>query len=272
MTNSVDYARKGAFDDPAAGASAAGTPPEVTVMPDVVAEVRDVTKTYVMGREKVHALDGVSLTFTKGEFVSLMGQSGSGKSTLLNLLGTLDRPTSGQYILGGRDVVSMNDNDLSDFRLRTLGFIFQSFNLVPQLTVAENIELPLYYMDRDPVLARERSSELAERVGLGGRLGHRPTELSGGQQQRVAIARSLACDPPLILADEPTGNLDSATTHQIMDLLLELNEAGKTIVMVTHEPEIAEWTKRHVHMRDGRIESDDAVATPKNRASLVASH
>ncbi len=223
----------------------------------VVAEVRDVTKTYIMGREQVHALDGVTLTFRRGEFVSLMGPSGSGKSTLLNLLGTLDRPTTGQYFLAGRDVSGMADGDLSDFRLQTLGFIFQSFNLIPQLTVRENIELPLSYQDADPAFARRRSAELADRVGLGDRLDHRPSELSGGQQQRVAIARSLSNDPPVILADEPTGNLDSATTAQIMKLLLELNASGKTILMVTHEPEIAEWTKRHVHMRDGRVESDD---------------
>ncbi len=151
----------------------------------------------------------------------------------------------------------MPDGDLSDFRLKTLGFIFQSFNLIPQLTVRENIELPLTYFGTDPAVASARAAELAEKVGLGGRLGHRPTELSGGQQQRVAIARSLANDPPLILADEPTGNLDSATTNQIMSLLLELNAAGKTIVMVTHEPEIADWTGRHVNMRDGKILSDE---------------
>jgi putative ABC transport system ATP-binding protein len=230
--------------------------PDVTA-DEVVAEVRDVHKVYKMGREEVRALDGVSLTIQRGEFVSLMGQSGSGKSTLLNLLGTLDRPTEGKYILGGRDVGSMPDGDLSDFRLRTLGFIFQSFNLIPQLTVRENIELPLGYLGVEPADAADRAAELAEKVGLGSRLGHRPTELSGGQQQRVAIARSLANDPPLMLADEPTGNLDSATTEQIMRLLLELNAGGKTIVMVTHEPEIADWTGRHVHMRDGKILSDE---------------
>ncbi|MEM7808594.1 MAG: ABC transporter ATP-binding protein [Planctomycetota bacterium] len=222
-----------------------------------VAQVLDVRKVYKMGSEEVHALAGVSLTIGRGEFVSLMGQSGSGKSTLLNLLGTLDRPTSGRYVLGGRDVGRMNDGDLSDFRLRTLGFIFQSFNLIPQLTVRDNIELPLTNLGTAPSVSADRAAELAEKVGLGGRLGHRPTELSGGQQQRVAIARSLANDPPLMLADEPTGNLDTATTKQIMTLLLELNEQGKTIVMVTHEPEIAEWTGRQIHMRDGKVVSDE---------------
>ncbi|MEM1013182.1 MAG: ABC transporter ATP-binding protein [Planctomycetota bacterium] len=231
-----------------------------------VAQVLDVRKVYKMGSEEVHALAGVSLSIGRGEFVSLMGQSGSGKSTLLNLLGTLDRPTSGRYVLGGRDVGRMNDGDLSDFRLRTLGFIFQSFNLIPQLTVRENIELPLTYLGTEPSESADRAADLAEKVGLGGRLGHRPTELSGGQQQRVAIARSLANDPPLMLADEPTGNLDTATTKQIMTLLLELNEQGKTIVMVTHEPEIAEWTSRQIHMRDGKVVSDEGSESLKEEA------
>ena len=221
-----------------------------------VAELYDVRKTYVMGRQAVHALAGVSLTIRKGEFVSLMGPSGSGKSTLLNLLGTLDRPTSGTYILGGQDVNELNDDELSAFRLRTLGFVFQSFNLIPQLTVSENIELPLYYLDADPNYSVDRAAELATMVGLGDRLGHRPTELSGGQMQRVAIARSLANDPPLILADEPTGNLDSATTEQIMRVLLDLNDAGKTIIMVTHEPDIAQYARRQIAMRDGEIVED----------------
>ena len=220
-------------------------------------ELYDVHKTYAMGGQQVRALDGLSLQIGRGDFVALMGPSGSGKSTMLNVLGTLDRPTSGTYLLGGRDVVEMDDDDLSDFRLRTLGFIFQSFNLIPQLTVRENIELPLYYLDRDPQEMAERAVELATRVGLGDRIGHRPTELSGGQQQRVAIARSLANDPPLILADEPTGNLDSHTSDQIMNLLIELNEAGKTIIMVTHEPDIAEYAKKRIHMRDGRVEKVD---------------
>ena len=231
--------------------------PPVLVADDPVVELYDVHKTYFMGGQQVRALDGLSLQIGRGDFVALMGPSGSGKSTMLNVLGTLDRPTSGTYLLGGRDVVEMDDDDLSDFRLRTLGFIFQSFNLIPQLTVRENIELPLYYLDRDPQEMAERATELATRVGLGDRIGHRPTELSGGQQQRVAIARSLANDPPLILADEPTGNLDSHTSDQIMKLLIELNAAGKTIIMVTHEPDIAEYAKKRIHMRDGRVEKVD---------------
>ena len=224
-----------------------------------VVELFDVKKTYQMGEQTVRALAGVTITIREGEFVSLMGPSGSGKSTMLNLLGTLDRPTSGNYILHGQDVSALNDEELSDFRLGALGFIFQSFNLIPQLTVRENIELPMFYLDQDPDVMHERASELAQRVGLGERLDHRPTELSGGQQQRVAIARSLANNPPLILADEPTGNLDSATTEQIMKVLVELNKAGKTIVMVTHEPEIAEYAGRQIHMRDGLIERDEVT-------------
>lgn len=223
-----------------------------------VAELRQVRKTYVMGQQEVRALAGVDLTIRRGEFVSLMGPSGSGKSTLLNLLGTLDRPTSGEYILGGQDVNELDDDELSAFRLRTLGFIFQSFNLIPQLTVRENIELPLFYLDADPDYTADRVVDLAEKVGLGDRLDHRPTELSGGQMQRVAIARSLANDPPLLLADEPTGNLDSATTEQIMRVLIDLNESGKTIIMVTHEPDIAAYAGRQIHMRDGIIERDEA--------------
>ena len=223
-----------------------------------VVELDGVTKHYPMGGQVVRALAGVTLSIAPGEFVSLMGPSGSGKSTMLNLLGTLDRPTDGTYRLGGRDVGSMPDDELSDFRLRTLGFVFQSFNLIPQLTVRENIELPLFYLDADADEAADRAAFLAGQVGLGDRLGHRPAELSGGQQQRVAIARSLANDPPLILADEPTGNLDSATTAQIMRVLVDLNRAGKTIVMVTHEPEIARYAGRQIHMRDGLVERDES--------------
>ena len=240
--------------------------PPVTVRPSirndsdsrpVVVQLHDVHKVYEMGTQRVNALAGVDLTVRQGEFVSLMGPSGSGKSTMLNVLGTLDRPTSGQYTLRGKDVQDMDDNELSDFRLRTLGFVFQSFNLIPQLTVQENIELPLMYQDADPEFAAHRAMELAGKVGLAERMDHRPSQLSGGQQQRVSIARSLANDPPVILADEPTGNLDTKTTHQIMELLTELSDSGKTIIMVTHEPEVAEFTKRQVHMRDGLIERDE---------------
>ena len=217
-------------------------------------ELTDVRKIYHMGDEDVHALDGVTISFAAGSFWAIKGPSGSGKSTLLNLLGCLDRPTSGRYILQGRDVSRLNDDQLSEIRLRHLGFIFQSFHLIAQLTVRENIELPLYYLGWDAADATRRAEQLAERAGLGDRLGHRPAELSGGQQQRVAIARALANDPDILLADEPTGNLDSATGEQIMALLTELHAGGKTIAMVTHEANIAAYASHQLHMRDGRIE------------------
>ena len=225
---------------------------------EVVASVRDVLKVYTLGGEQVRALNGVSIDFYAGDFVSIMGSSGSGKSTLLNVLGCLDRPTSGSYILGGRDVARLDDAELSRVRGSTLGFVFQSYNLIQQLSVVENIAVPLAY--RRPPLpgGRELCERLARLVGLAGRLGHRPNQLSGGQQQRVAIARALVNNPSVILADEPTGNLDTATSIEIMDLLDALNRAGRTIVMVTHEPDIAARTRRIVRLRDGRIESDVA--------------
>ncbi len=219
-----------------------------------VIELEDVRKTYRMGSQDVQALAGVSVSFLEGSFWAIMGPSGSGKSTMLNLLGCLDRPTTGTYRLQGHDVARLGDDALSEMRLRHLGFVFQSFHLIAQLTVQENIELPLYYLGWEPHAAAERARELAGRVGLADRLGHRPAELSGGQQQRVAIARALANDPGILMADEPTGNLDSATGVQIMDLLGELNEQGKTIVMVTHESDIAARASCQLHMRDGRIE------------------
>jgi len=217
-------------------------------------ELEDVRKIYQMGTTQVHALAGVSFTFDEGDFLAIMGPSGSGKSTMLNLLGCLDRPTSGRYRLQGVDVGLLDDNALSDLRLRRLGFIFQSFNLIPQLTVQENIELPLYYLGWEAHESAERARELAELVGLGDRVRHRPMELSGGQQQRVAIARSLSNDPAILMADEPTGNLDSATGLQIMELLVSLNREGKTIVMVTHEPDIARFATHRMHMIDGIID------------------
>jgi putative ABC transport system ATP-binding protein len=223
--------------------------------PNVVARIVRLTKTYQVGnRVQVRALNDVSLDFCRGDFVAIMGASGSGKSTLLNLLGCLDRPTSGQYILAGRDVAGLDDEAHSHIRGRYVGFIFQSYNLIPQLSVAENIEMPLSYQRQILPADRDRCLRLARLVGLGDRLNHRPAELSGGQQQRVAIARALVNNPQLILADEPTGNLDSATGDEIMDLLETLNRAGRTIVMVTHEPDIAARAHRTVHLRDGRIE------------------
>jgi putative ABC transport system ATP-binding protein len=214
----------------------------------------DIHKHYQMGDQEVRALAGVSACFKKGSFWAIQGPSGSGKSTLLNLLGCLDRPTSGRYILAGQDVSKLNDDELSDIRLMHLGFIFQSFNLIPQSTVRDNIELPLYYQGWEPEESAKKAQQLAEMVGLGNRLRHRPTELSGGQQQRVAIARSLANEPAILLADEPTGNLDSATGAEIMQLLAQLNKQGRTIIMVTHEPHIAAYASHRMFMKDGLIE------------------
>ncbi|WP_435011651.1 ABC transporter ATP-binding protein [Tundrisphaera lichenicola] len=206
----------------------------------------------------VHALKGVSVDFHQGEYVAIMGTSGSGKSTMLNLLGCLDRPSSGGYFLGGRDVAKLDDDELSEVRSRYIGFIFQSYNLIQQYTVVENIQLPLTYQGSGELSEehQQRTIELARMVGLSERLDHRPNQLSGGQQQRVAIARSLINDPYIILADEATGNLDSKTSEEIMDMLAALNEAGKTIIMVTHEEDIAEHAKRIIRMRDGQIIQD----------------
>jgi putative ABC transport system ATP-binding protein len=221
---------------------------------DNLVRLEDIRKTYQMGRQQVYALNGVSVTFSKGSFWAIMGPSGSGKSTMMNILGCLDRLSGGRYWLEGRDVSTMPDDALSEIRLRHIGFIFQSFNLIPQLTVQRNIELPLYYLGWNASDSADRARELAGKVGLGDRLGHRPTELSGGQMQRVAIARALANNPHLILADEPTGNLDSATGNQIMELLTGLHREGKTIVMITHEPDIAVYAKNRLHMKDGLID------------------
>jgi putative ABC transport system ATP-binding protein len=208
------------------------------------------------GRILVKALRGVTLDFPEGDFVAIMGASGSGKSTLLNLLGGLDRPTSGKYILDGIDVSQMDDAELSHVRNQKLGFIFQSYNLITQYTVLENIELPLHYRPGYPPIGpaeHQRCLELAQKVGLGDRLDHRPFQLSGGQQQRVAIARALVNNPEIILADEPTGNLDSATSGEIMQMLIGLNREGRTIIMVTHEPDIASCARRQIVMRDGLV-------------------
>jgi putative ABC transport system ATP-binding protein len=232
-----------------------------------VLQVIDLTKHYYLESVTVQALRGVSLSVEDGDFVALMGPSGSGKSTLLNLIGCLDRPTSGYYYLGDEDVSEMDDDQLSEVRSRYLGFIFQSYNLLPQYTVVENIEVPLLYQGtRMTEETRERCLALADLVGLGDRLDHRPMQLSGGQQQRVAIARALVNDPHLILADEPTGNLDSRTGLEIMHLLSRLNDAGKTIIMVTHETDIAAWAKRVIRMRDGEIETDVRNGNPHRPA------
>ena len=222
----------------------------------LAARVDNLWKTYHLGGETVHALRGVTIDVPEGDYVAIMGPSGSGKSTLLNLLGCLDRPSRGRFFLGEDDVAQMSDDDLSEIRAQRIGFVFQSYNLIAQLTVQENIEVPLYYRGRLNAKDRDRCVELAKLVGLGNRLGHRPTQLSGGQQQRAGIARSLVNNPYFILADEPTGNLDSVTTSEILALLDRLNDAGKTIILVTHEEEVAARAKRVVRLRDGQLQSD----------------
>ena len=230
---------------------------------ELAAEIRDLHKYYDLGAVIVKALRGVSAEFPKGDFVAIMGASGSGKSTLLNILGALDRPTHGQYILGGADTSILSDDDLSAIRNEMIGFIFQSYNLIPQFTVLENIAVPLQYQRNGKgvgVSEMNWCTELAERVGLSDRLDHRPTQLSGGQQQRVAIARALVNDPQIILADEPTGNLDTETEAEIMQVLIDLNNEGRTSLMVTHETSVAGLAKRQLHLSDGQTVFD-GVAT-----------
>jgi putative ABC transport system ATP-binding protein len=216
-------------------------------------ELHDITKDYPLGEMMISVLKGVSLSIERGEYVALMGASGSGKSTLMNILGCLDRPTSGTYRLNGTDVSNMSDNALSDHRLKNLGFVFQSFHLIPQLTVLDNIEMPMFYLGVPKAERTRRAKELAEKVEIDHRLSHLPSELSGGQRQRVAVARALANDPAVLLADEPTGNLDSKTSVQIMGLFQELYEQGKTVIVVTHEPDIDAYAKSHIVVKDGRI-------------------
>ena len=221
-------------------------------------------KVYQMGTQEVKALAGVTVSFKKGSFWAIMGPSGSGKSTMMNILGCLDRLSSGRYYLEGQDVSTLDDDSLSELRLRHLGFIFQSFNLIPQLTVQRNIELPLYYLGWDSVRSAQRAQEIAEEVGLGDRLSHRPTELSGGQMQRVAIGRALANDPQILFADEPTGNLDTKTGEQILELLVRLNKQGKTIIIVTHESAIADHARHQLHMLDGVIDRIEGNSNEAN--------
>ncbi len=246
--------------------------PETTGHPDAVAELRDVRKVYYKpdGSIMVEALRGIDLTINKGVSMAIMGPSGSGKSTMMNVLGCLDRPTHGSFLLSDRDVVTMDDEELSVFRGQTIGFVFQAFNLIPQLTIEENVSVPLFYQGVPKHERLERAKNSLERVGLGDRIGHRPRELSGGQQQRAAVARALVGNPVIIMADEPTGNLDSKTTDQILDLFDELHDDGKTIVMVTHDDEVAERCERVVRLRDGLIETD-VRQTPVRRSSTKPS-
>lgn len=230
-------------------------PAGVPVPSEPVAELSNITRLYRMGDEEVHALDGFSFTFRKGEYWAIMGSSGSGKSTLLNILGCVDRPTGGSYRVRGQEVADLDDDELSTFRGAELGFIFQSYNLIPQLDVLENILMPVMYQDEVPEGIEDRALELAKRVGLGERLHHRPMQLSGGQQQRVAIARSLINDPALILADEATGNLDSKTADEILELFDELHAEGKTILLVTHEAEVGRRAENILRLKDGNIDS-----------------
>ena len=226
-------------------------------MSDFVVDAKDLKKVYVMGDVEVHALRGLSIQIERGEVLSIMGPSGSGKSTLMNTLGCLDRPTSGEYYLDGEPVAEMNDDQLADVRNRKVGFVFQSFNLLPRATALSNVELPLRYSSISGKERRERAKAALETVGLGDRIYHRPSELSGGQQQRVAIARALINNPAIVMADEPTGNLDTKSGDEIMDVLLKLNqEMGTTLIIVTHDPEVAEQTKRIVTIRDGVVVED----------------
>ena len=223
---------------------------------NALVEIKDVCKVYNPGENEVRALDHVSLTIDEQEFVAIIGHSGSGKSTLMNMLGCLDVPTSGEYWLHGQDVSALSDDELSDIRNREIGFIFQGFNLIPNLTALENVELPLIYRGVSKSVREELSVEALKKVGLEHRMDHKPSEMSGGQQQRVAIARAIAQAPPVILADEPTGNLDSNSTKEIMDILKGLHKEGRTVILITHDNEIAAQAKRVIKIRDGKVESD----------------
>jgi len=234
----------------------------------VVIDIENITKHYVMGDETVHALRGVTLQIRRNEYLAIMGPSGSGKSTLMNMVGCLDTPSSGRYEFNGKDVSSMDGDELAEIRNKEIGFVFQTFNLLPRSTSLRNVELPLIYAGIDPETREERASQVLRDVGLGDRMQHKPNELSGGQRQRVAIARALVNNPSIILADEPTGNLDSKTGEEIMGLLENLYERGNTVILVTHEPQIAAHARRSVHLRDGVIEKDSLAE--RDEAKSVA--
>jgi putative ABC transport system ATP-binding protein len=250
--------------------SAGGAPLSPTGPQRLATSIRDLSKHYVLKSETVRALRDVSFDVPEGDFVAIMGPSGSGKSTLLNLLGCLDKPTSGSLYLGGDDIAAMTDDQLAEIRSKRIGFVFQSYNLIQQLSVAENIQVPLYYQGRLGPAERQRAVDLAERVKLGDRLDHRPNQLSGGQQQRVAIARSLVNDPFFVLADEPTGNLDSATTEEILTIFDELNAEGRTIILVTHEDFVAERAKRIIRLKDGMLHIDELISQERRDAARKA--
>jgi putative ABC transport system ATP-binding protein len=234
-------------------------------------DIRDITKVYEMGQEKVHALSGVTLAVQRGEYLAIMGPSGSGKSTLMNLIGCLDTPTSGSYILNGREVATMSDDELAAIRNQEIGFVFQTFNLLPRTNAIQQVELPLVYSGLARKERRERALRALEAVGLSDRMNHHPSELSGGQRQRVAVARALINDPSILLADEPTGNLDSQTGAEIMALFDDLNARGNTIVLVTHEEDIAAHARRIVRLLDGKIRDDGPNERPAARARAAAS-
>jgi putative ABC transport system ATP-binding protein len=225
-----------------------------------IIETRDLWKTYVMGSEEIHALRGVSIAIERGEYVAIMGPSGSGKSTLMNLIGCLDTPTKGSYLLNSKQVSQMNDNELARIRNEEIGFVFQTFNLLPRASALQNVELPLVYGGVQKRARVQRAKMALDKVELSSRIGHKPNELSGGQRQRVAIARALVNNPSILLADEPTGNLDSKTGTEIMGLFARLHEAGNTIVLVTHEADIAAFAHRTIHLRDGQVEKDVSQA------------
>lgn len=227
-----------------------------------IISIRDLKKEYVMGTQKVYALRGVDFDIRRNEYVAIMGPSGSGKSTLMNIIGCLDTPTAGSYHLNGQDVSRLTDNDLAEARNREIGFVFQTFNLLPRSNCLANVELPLIYAGIRSSDRKKRALEVLDRVGLSDRVDHKPNELSGGQRQRVAIARALVNNPSILLADEPTGNLDSKTGEEIMRLFEDLQKAGHTIIVVTHEQEVAQHTRRIIHLRDGMIETDEEVSSP----------
>jgi putative ABC transport system ATP-binding protein len=237
---------------------------------DAVISIQDVHRIYQLGENRVHALRGINLEIGRGEFVAIMGSSGSGKSTLMNILGCLDRPTSGNYVLDGVNVAQLPKKELAAIRNRRLGFVFQGFNLLARTTALENVELPTLYAKLDVEERQKRARRALEMVGLGERLDHFPSQLSGGQQQRVAIARALVNQPSILLADEPTGNLDSRTSVEIMSILQKLNDEGLTIVLVTHEPDIAQYAKRVITFRDGRVRRDELVAQRPSAAQVLA--